>query len=234
MLTGKRVIIVGGSAGIGLIIAEQLTIAGAKAIIVGRTSDKISQAQKKLTSDASVYQLDAGNESEIVKFFKTVGSFDHLISTIKHPHVSGDFGSTSSEDLKRAFNTKFWGQHDLVKHGLKYINPEGSFTLTSGIASRRGYSGLSITAAMNGAIESLVKSLAIELAPIRINAVCPGFIERFANDEKRMKTTKAHGARLPLQRLGTQSEVASAYLFLLQNRFANGTIIDIDGAELCS
>jgi len=234
MLTGKRIIIVGGSAGIGLKIAEQLTMAGAKPIIVGRTSEKISQAQKKLTSDASVYQLDAGNEEEIIKFFEEIGPFDHLISAIKHPHVSGDFGTTSSEDLKEAFNTKFWGQHNLVRHGLNYINQEGSFILTSGIASRRSYPGLSITAAINGAIESLVKSLAVELAPIRINAVCPGFIERFSNDQQRLETIKTHGARLPLERLGSQNEVASAYLFLLQNRYANGSIIDIDGAELCS
>jgi len=234
MLTGKRIVIVGGSAGIGLKIAEQLTMAGAKPIIVGRTAEKIAQAQKKLTSDTSVYQLDASNEQDVIKFFEEIGQFDHLISTIKHPHVSGEFGSSSTADLKKAFDTKFWGQHNLVMHGLKYINAEGSFILTSGIASRRSYPGFSATAAINGAIESLVKSLSVEIAPLRINAVCPGFIERFSDDKQRLATVNKLGANLPLRRLGSQNETATAYLFLLQNRYSTGSIIDIDGGELCS
>lgn len=234
MLTGKRIIIVGGSAGIGLNIAEQVTAAGAIPIIVGRTADKISEAKKKLTYDTSVYQLDASKEQDVIAFFEEIGPFDHLISTIKHPHVSGNFTETSSEDSKVAFDTKFWGQYNLVQHGLKQIRPDGSFILSSGIASRRSYPGFSTTAAINGAIESLVKSLSVEIAPIRINAVSPGFIERFADDTKRLKTVNSLGALLPLQRLGTQSEAASAYLFLLQNRYASGTILDIDGAELYS
>ncbi|MCP4322389.1 MAG: SDR family oxidoreductase [Psychromonas sp.] len=234
MLTGKRVIIVGGSAGIGLKIAEQLTMAGAKPIIVGRTSEKITMAQKKLTSDTTVYQLDASNEEHVISFFEEIGPFDHLISTIKHPHVSGKFGTSTTAELKQAFDIKFWGQHNLVMHGLKHINPEGSFILTSGIASRRSYPGFSSTAAINGAIESLVKSLSAEIAPLRINAVCPGFIERFSDDKQRLVTVNNLGARLPLERLGSQNETASAYLFLLQNRYATGSIIDIDGGELCS
>ncbi|PKG39058.1 SDR family oxidoreductase [Psychromonas sp. Urea-02u-13] len=234
MLTGKRIVIVGGSAGIGLRVAEQLIGAGATLIIVGRTQEKIIEAKKKLTSDVSVYQLDASNETEVIHFFEQIGHFDHLISTIKHPHVTGDFATTSSKDLRIAFDTKYWGQHNLVQHGLKNINEGGSFILTSGIASRRSYPGFSATAAMNGAIESLVKSLSVELAPIRINAVCPGFIERFSDDKQRLETVKKLGARLPLKHLGEQNEVAKAYVFLLQNNYASGTIIDIDGAELCS
>lgn len=234
MLTGKRIIIVGGSAGIGLRIAEQLTMAGAIPIIVGRTTEKITQAQKKLTSDTSVYQLDASNEQDVISFFKQVGHFDHLISTIKHPHVSGKFSTSTTTELKQAFDTKFWGQHNLVMHGLKYINEAGSFILTSGIAARRSYPGFSTTAAINGAIESLVKSLSSEITPIRINAVCPGFIERFSDDKQRLETVNNLGAKLPLNRLGSQDETASAYLFLLQNRYATGSIIDIDGGELCS
>ena len=234
MLTGKRIVIVGGSAGIGLRVAEQLIAAGAILIIVGRSQEKLTEAKKKLTSDVSVFQLDASKEVDVIAFFEKIGPFDHLISTIKHPHVSGDFETTTSQDVRAAFDSKFWGQHNLVQHGLKQVNEGGSFILTSGIASRRSYPGFSATAAINGAIESLVKSLSVELAPIRINAVCPGFIERFSDDKQRLATVKKLGARLPLENLGEQNEVAKAYLFLLQNNYASGTIIDIDGAELCS
>lgn len=234
MLTGKRIIIVGGSAGIGLRVAEQLIAAGARLIIVGRTEEKLIEAKKKLTSDIIVYQLDASNEADVIAFFEKMGPFDHLISTIKHPHVTGGFETTSSQDVRTAFDTKYWGQHNLVQHGLKQVNVGGSFILTSGIAARRSYPGFSAMAAIDGAIESLVKSLSVELAPIRINAVCPGFIERFSNDKQRLQTVKKLGARLPLTNLGEQNEVAKAYLFLLQNNYASGTIIDIDGAELCS
>ncbi len=234
MLTGKRVVIVGGSAGIGLKIAELLFIAGAELVIVGRTLDKLLNVQKKLTSDIEVHQLDAADESAVIDFFNKVGHFDHLISTIKHPHVTGDFHKTKSSDLKAAFDAKFWGQYHLALHGSPFIKESGSIVLTSGIASRRYYPGLSGTAAINGAIESLVKSLAVELAPLRVNAVCPGFAERFKDDKKRLETVKELGARLPLEHLGSQDDMAKAYLFLLQNQYASGTILDLDGAELCS
>lgn len=234
MLTGKRIVIVGGSAGIGLRIAEQLIAAGARLYIVGRTEEKLIAAKKKLTCDVSIHLLDVSIEQNVITFFEQIGPFDHLISTVKHPHVTGDFETTNSLDLRAAFDTKYWGQHNLVQHGLKHIRAGGSFILTSGIASRRSYPGFSTMAAINGAIESLVKSLSVEIAPIRINAVCPGFIERFANDSKRLETVKNLGARLPLKALGGQNEVAKAYIFLLQNNYASGTIIDIDGAELSS
>ena len=160
--------------------------------------------------------------------------FDHLVSTIKPEHLTCEFADSKLENTKQAFDAKFWGQYNLVRHSLKHISKNGSIVLTSGIAANRGYKGFSGTAAINGAIESLVGSLSVELAPIRINAVSPGFIERFQGDDERLETIKQLNNRIPLKRLGTHAEVCEAYLYLLNNKFSTGTILKIDGGELCA
>lgn len=106
--------------------------------------------------------------------------------------------------------------------------------LTSGIASNRGYKGFSGIAAINGAVESFVKSLSSEISPIRINAVSPGFIERHINDSSRYDAIKKLGASPSINRLGTQDEVALAYVYLLKNEYSTGNILVVDGGELCT
>lgn len=187
----------------------------------------------QLGVNASSYALDASDETAVMEFFKQTGRFDHLVSTIKPAHLTAQFETSDTNNTRNAFEAKYWGQYYLARHCLKTIAADGSILLTSGIAASRGYCGFSGTAAMNGAVEALIRSLAVELAPRRVNAASPGFIERYADDTERLNVVTALGGRMPLQHLGTHTEAAEAYLYLLQNKYSSGTILAMDGGELC-
>ena len=230
-----RVLVIGGSSGIGLTLATDLLSKGARVVIASRNQDKLNSVEKSLTGSlVSTYKLDASNEAEVVNFFELVGEFDHLVSTIKPEHLVCKFTESKSLDTRKAFEAKFWGQYHLARHCLQTISKNGSIVLTSGIAAERGYSGFAGTASINGAIESLVKSLSVELAPIRVNAVSPGFIERFEGDDERLTIVKQLGSRIPLERLGSKEEASAAYVYLLKNSYVSGSVLKVDGGELCA
>lgn len=236
---GKRVLIIGGGTGIGLCLAEKLIKLGATVVIASRNIKKLQLVVAKMGTNASATQLDASDEQAVIQFFSTVGEFDHLVATIRPDHLTAPFSKTAPSNSRGAFDAKFWGQYYLAHHCLNTISKNGSILFTSGIAAARGYRGFSSTAAINGAIESLTKSLAVELAPIRVNTVSPGFIERSAEDIERSAEdierwdmVQNLGARIPAERLGTQAEAADAYIYLLQNRYTTGTILTVDGGEL--
>jgi NAD(P)-dependent dehydrogenase (short-subunit alcohol dehydrogenase family) len=233
-MKNKKIIIVGGTSGIGLSLTERLLQEGCEIVVASRSPEKFETTELGKSKQISCCRLDASDEKAVEKFFSSLGNFDHLISTIKPRHINVDspFDSGQSEQIRRAFEAKFWGQYYLTQYSLKHINQGGSIILTSGIASRKGYPGFSGTAAMNGAVESFVRSLVSEISPLRINCICPGFIERFPDDVKREETVRQLGARLPLDRLGRHDEVVQAYLFLLKNAYSTGTILKIDGGEL--
>ena len=233
-MIGKRVLVIGGSSGIGLSLTSKLLSEGSEVVIASRNIDKLEVAKNEFAGKISSYQLDASDEQSVIRFFKEIGGFDCLVSTIKPDHLISDFTDSNVEDAKRAFDAKFWGQYQLIRHSLNTISKDGCIVLTSGIASNRGYRGFSGTAAINGAIESLVGSLSVELAPIRVNAVSPGFIERFGEDSERLSLVNDLGSRIPLKRLGTHDEASESYLYLLKNKYTTGTILKVDGGELCA
>ena len=233
MLNKKKIVIVGGSSGIGLNLSQHLLNRGAKIIIGSRSSEKLKTASSVLNNKVSSLQLNASDENSVCEFFNEIGEFDHLVVTIKPEHVISEFVDTDITGIRHAFESKFWGQYNLVLHCLKTISKQGSIVLTSGIASKRSYKGFSGVAAINGAIESLVKSLSGEINPVRINVVSPGFIERYSNDEERYNTIKVLGANPLINRLGTQDEVSQAYIYLLENNYTTGSLIVVDGGELC-
>jgi NAD(P)-dependent dehydrogenase (short-subunit alcohol dehydrogenase family) len=182
---GNHIVIVGGSSGIGLELAKQALIKGFRVTIASRTQEKLNLAKQQLNNDVDTFALDVSNESEVIQFFKNMDAIDHLVATVKPEHISHKFTDAAVNSHKSAFDTKYWGQYYLALHAVRSNSISKSITLTSGIASSRGYVGFSGTAAINGAIESLVKSLAVELTPLRINAVSPGFIERHPEDHDR-------------------------------------------------
>ena len=231
-MEGKRVIIAGDSS-IGLCLAKQLIDQGAWVVVAARDIIKLEKVMSELGAKASAYELDTSNEQAVIQFFSELGRFDHLVSSIKVAHLDASFKQTKSLATHKAFETKFWGQYYLARHSIENIALGGSIVLTSGMTSSRLYSGFSGAAAINGAIESLTKSLAVELAPIRVNAVALGFIERFDHDLERLAQVVKLGGRMLVDRLGSQDEVASAYLYLLNNAYANGTVLNVDGGGVC-
>lgn len=233
MLKNKRIVIVGGSSGIGLNLSGHLLNQDNEIVVGSRSLEKLSEAKKIMNDKITIFQLDASDENSVIEFFDKVGKFDHLVVTIKPEHLTCEFEKSNVLSARKAFDSKFWGQYNLVRYCLKNISSKGSIVLTSGIASKRSYKGFSGTAAINGAVESFVKSVSGEIYPVRINAISPGFIERHSRDSSRYESIIKLGATLPLERLGTQDEVSQAYIFLLENTYSTGTTLVVDGGELC-
>ncbi|MHB1245421.1 MAG: SDR family oxidoreductase [Sulfuriferula sp.] len=233
MLKNKKIVVVGGGSGIGYAVAQKALNAGAQVVIASRSKERLCSAAKALGDAVQMEVVDASDEESVIAFFRRVGHFDHLAITIK-PHLPAEqFLENEMNAVMAAFDAKFWGQYRLAKHGVKYIQKNGSVTFTSGIASRRSYPGYSAVSAINAATEALAKAIAIELAPIRVNTVCPGFIETEPPTSGRAGHVKVLSPGLPLNRLGLANEIAEAYLYLFANSYTTGTVMVVDGGAIC-
>ena len=165
MFENKKIVIVGGSSGIGYAVAQKALNAGAQVVIASRSNERLITAAKQLGERIKTEVVDASDDQSVADFFRRVGHFDHLAATIKPQLPSGRFIENDVGAAVAAFDAKFWGQYRLAKHGVQYIRQHGSITFTSGIASRRGYLGYSAVSAMNAATEALSKAIAIVTFP---------------------------------------------------------------------
>lgn len=229
----KKIVIVGGSSGIGYAVAQKAMNAGAQVVIASRSNERLNAAARQLGERVQIEMVDASDDQSVADFFQRVGHFDHLAATIKPQLPSGRFLENEVGAAITAFDAKFWGQYRLAKHGARYIRQNGSITFTSGIASRRSYPGYSTVSAMNAATEALATAIAIELAPIRVNTVCPGFVDTEPPTSGRVQYVKTLSPTLPLNRLGAASEIADAYLYLFANSYSTGTVVVVDGGAIC-
>ena len=232
-MRNKKVLVVGGASGIGLAIAKQAAEEGARVVIASRSIKRLEAAATSLSYPITTEIVDATSDESVTSFFSRIGEFDHMAVTIKPNLPSGEFAANEIDLVREAFDAKFWGQYRLAKTAIRYIKPTGSIVLTSGIAAHRSYVGYSIVSAMNAATEALAKAIALESAPIRVNVVCPGFVEAVTSQVNRLKYAQGVGAKFPLERLGRTEEVASAYLHLFKNSYASGSCLVVDGATSC-
>lgn len=231
-LKGKKAVIIGGSSGIGMAISAALADAGAQLVIASRSSEKLKKAQKAFGADTETYPLDVTREDQVRRFFEDIGPIDHLVCTAvagaNAPFLEMDTGTA-----RGVFETKFWGQYFAARHGAPKIRPGGSITLFSGVASQKPVQGLSVLAAVNGAIEALCRSLAVELGPIRVNAVSPAVIDtpRYSRmpDEQRKRYLREYTTKLPVKRLGSPEDVAQTVLYLILNPYVSGTLAEVNG-----
>jgi NAD(P)-dependent dehydrogenase (short-subunit alcohol dehydrogenase family) len=226
-LDGKRVVLIGGTSGIGFAVAEAAKEAGAKVVVASSQQAKVDAAIKRLGAGAEGWTVDTGDEANVEQFFGKVGAFDHLVYT------AGDWDGrpTDQWDLESnqwIFRIRFWGALRAIKYARANISKDGSITLTDGAAGRRPRRGAAITAAGAMAIEHLVPGLAVDLAPVRVNCVCPGIIlteaVRIPEDTLRRMTE-----RQPIPRGGTPAECAEAYLYFMRGSYTTGHVLVVDG-----
>ncbi|MGA2567442.1 MAG: SDR family oxidoreductase [Pseudolabrys sp.] len=234
VLKGKRVVVVGGSAGMGLEVAKQAAAAGAEVIIASRTKERLAQA-KAVLPNTRTEVLDATDEDAVRSVFDRLGDIDHIVISAAVVNRKPFFEVTLQE-AHQAFEGKFWVHFNVARHGCKKIRPGGCITMFSGISSRRGFPSLVVQSAINGAVEALCRSLALTLAPIRVNAVCPGFVATPSHDTSpnRKEVLARVAGMLPLKRVGRPEEIAQAVLFLMTNEFTTGAVLDVDGGHLAS
>src|SRR6266436_3230479 len=232
-LSGKRIVVLGGSSGIGLAVAQQAVAQGATAIIASSNADRVKQAVATLDGKAEGHMLDLSNERDIQNFFEKIGDFDHLVFTAGDTLQLDELAATDLTKARRAFELRYWAALAAVKYASPHIRKDGSIVLTTGVAGQRPHKGWTVAASVCGTIEALTRALAVELAPIRVNAVSPGVVRtnlwQSMNADARAHLYESVGNRLPVGRVGEPYDIAQAYLFLLQEGFSTGQTVVVDG-----
>ena len=231
LLAGKKVVVVGGSSGIGLATAELAKSEGADIVVASRNAERLQAAADKV--GATAIPTDVTNDDSVAHLFRKCGPVDHVVVTAAQLR-SGPFKSVSMDDVRSTMEGKFWGAWRVAR--AADIRPGGSLTLVSGFLSIRPRPNSAIVGAANGAIESLARSLALELSPVRVNAVSPGIIDtpiRAAMPEAARRDMLAKtAASLPVGRVGVGADIARQILAFMTIGFATGSIVYIDGGAL--
>jgi NAD(P)-dependent dehydrogenase (short-subunit alcohol dehydrogenase family) len=232
-LTGKRVVVAGGSSGIGFAVAAAAAEQGAQVIIASRNPQRVAAAVAKLPAGASGEVLDLTDEAQIRKLFEKVGAFDHLVYTAGETLLLGPLEHTDMQAARAAFELRYWGALNAVKYGSGSIRAGGSIVLTTGIAGLRPRPGWTVPSSILGAMESLTRALAVELAPLRVNAVSPGIVRTPLWDNMteadRQNMYDSIAGVLPAGRVGEAEDIAKTYLYLMLQPFSTGQMIVVDG-----
>jgi NAD(P)-dependent dehydrogenase (short-subunit alcohol dehydrogenase family) len=173
MLEEQKAVVIGGTSGIGLAAARELCRAGARVWVTGRSAEKGIAAAADLGDRATAETVDARDASELQAFFKRVGEFDHLIVALGGGSAIGAFKDLDETRMRAGFDNKFWPYLNAISNGVGHIRGSGSITLVTGAAGRRAIKGTSGLAAVNGALQAIIGPLALEFAPIRVNADRP-------------------------------------------------------------
>lgn len=232
-LQGQRVIILGGTSGLGFATAEAAAQEGATVVVASSSRAKVDSAIARLPDGAEGHVLDLSTEEGVRAYFDRIGEFDHLVFTAGEALQLGKLEETSLEQAKQFFNIRFWGAFMAAKYGSREIRSGGSIILTNGIVGLRPVKGWIVAASITGAVEALTRALAIELAPIRVNLVCAGFVKTELWDGmpegERNQMFDQVAQKLPAGRVGEAADLAQAYLYLMRERFSTGAVIVVDG-----
>jgi NAD(P)-dependent dehydrogenase (short-subunit alcohol dehydrogenase family) len=232
-MRNKRVIVLGGTSGIGLEVARQAAGQGAQVMIASSSAERVREAVAGLGGKAEGHALDMTDEPAIQTFFQKTGAFDHLVFTAGDSLTLRELASADLRQARQAFEVRYWGALSAIKYASGQIRAGGSVVLTTGIAGARPRKGWAFGASVCGAMDALTRALAVELAPIRVNAVSPGVVRtnlwQNMPEQDRQKMFATVGAALPVGRVGEAGDIARAYLFLMQEDFMTGQIVVVDG-----
>jgi NAD(P)-dependent dehydrogenase (short-subunit alcohol dehydrogenase family) len=238
-LAGKKVMIVGGSSGIGLGVAASALERGAEVVIVGRSLSKLQAAERVLAaSDGRVLAISADmtQEAEVARLFDKIGTLDHLVSTAGTAPPGDPIDRTDLEIVRRFVDNKLIGAFTLAKHAVRTLRTGGSMTFTSGInKDRPPVPGGSVVSAIAGSFSYFARALSLELAPTRVNVVSPGWVDTPLFDElageAKLSFFQGMAARLPAGKIATPTDIAPAYVFAMESEFTTGQTLHIDGGQ---
>ncbi|WP_106529056.1 SDR family oxidoreductase [Chitinophaga niastensis] len=228
----KKVIVAGGSSGVGLATAALLAKEKANVIITGRSAARLADAAKAVPGIQTT-ALDSNNRQELDAFFQSQGAIDHLVISLSGAKGAGKFSELSLKDLREGFEGKFWPQLNTLQAALPFVNKGGSITIITAISAISKAPGTSGLAAINGALELMVPTIAKEIKPLRINAVSPGVVDTpwwdFLPADAKAGAFREYASQLPVGRIGQPDDVADTILFLMRNGNITGTVVRCDG-----
>jgi NAD(P)-dependent dehydrogenase (short-subunit alcohol dehydrogenase family) len=234
-LSGARVLIVGGTSGIGLAVARAVLERGATPIVVSRRPASVRSALEELPG-AEGGVCDLTDYSQVAALGNDFGPLDHLVFTAGEPLALVPLADLTRAAVQDFFGTRFYGAIDVIRAVAPVLRPGGSITLTTGTASDRPGPGWLLGATVCGATDALTRTLALELAPLRVNAVSPGVIRSplwsSLNDHDRQEFFDSAGHALPLNRVGEVEDVARAYVYAMEQQHGTGTILRVDGGTV--
>jgi len=231
---GQRVVIIGASAGIGEAAARDFAAKGAEVTITGRSKERLDQAAQRIGHPVHVAELDATSREALDAFFAATGTIDHLVLCASPGAVGvGPIATLDEAALRQAFDGKFFAHVKALQAALPHLRQDGSVTLVTAASARAAFPGTAGLAAVNGALETIVAPLAVELAPLRVNAVSPGVIDTHwwgaMPEEQRRAYFDAAAAITPTRRVGKPEDVAEAITYLAGAGFVSGTVLECTG-----
>jgi NAD(P)-dependent dehydrogenase (short-subunit alcohol dehydrogenase family) len=232
-LKDKGVVVLGGASGIGLATALAAAARGATVTVTSRSSERVAQAVRRIGGSARGEVANLEKEGETRTLFERVGAFDHLVYTAGDELLVSPIAQLDLALARRAFEVRVFGALGAVKHAAARIKPGGSIVLTHGIAGARPQAGWAVGAAVCGAMDAITRALAVELAPVRVNAVSPGFVRtplwNPIPEAQREALFRDAGGKLLTRRIGEAPEIAEAYCYLMENTFTTGQTLVVDG-----
>ncbi|QGN32611.1 SDR family oxidoreductase [Microlunatus sp. Gsoil 973] len=234
--SSSKIVVLGGTSGIGLAVARQAAQLGASVIIASRNPASVERALAELPAGVTGSAVDATSAIDVADFLDGVGRFDHFAYTAADPLVGRPLTDLRIDEAQAFFGLRFFHTLDAVRQVVPHLRAAGSITLTSGTAAFKGGAGWTLGAAVCGAMNSAVRSLAAELAPVRVNAVAPGVLRSplwsAMGEDERERMYAATGAAVPLNRVAEPEDAAKAYLAFMDQDYVTGTIAVVDGGTL--
>ena len=235
-LTDQRVVVIGGSSGMGLATARAAAESGAVVTIASSSSKRVNDALAELPETCDGVALDIRDEAAVADLFARVGELDHVVFTAGDSAARRPLAEFPLDEARQLFEVRFWGAVAVAKHAAPRIQSGGSITLTSGTMSVRPLPGAALVSAGANATEGLARGLAFDLAPIRVNAVRCGAIRtplwNGIPEPQREVVLESFAQRALTKSVGTAEQIAATHLYLMENQFVTGTILTVDGGAL--
>ena len=233
-LIGQTVVIIGGSAGIGLETARRARTEGARLILAGRNRERIQLAALELEAHSTAV-FDADDPAALERFFADLpDTIDHVMVTAGRPHY-GRLLDMDLEEARRALDTHLLLMLQVARCAKPKVRPGGTLVFMGGTGGRRISIGLGIVSTVTAALPVLTASLALELAPIRVNLIAAGFVDTplsasLLGDELESRRNQLR-TTLPIRRVVTPADVAGLAVHIMINTALTGATYDIDGGQ---
>jgi NAD(P)-dependent dehydrogenase (short-subunit alcohol dehydrogenase family) len=233
-LLGQTVVLIGGSAGIGFETARRARAEGAEVILTGRNPDHLQRAATEIGA-ASTAAFDATDFEQLRRFFDDLPKpIDHVLVTGPGPYYK-PLAQLEIDEARRDVEAHLFLPIQVARYGARKVRPGGTLLFMGGTGGRRTAPGFALISAMTAALPALTKSLALELAPVRVNLIAAGFVDTplsasLLGDQLENRRNELR-ATLPIRRVVGPADVAALAVHIMSNTALTGATYDIDGGQ---